>query len=111
MLDLSTFTNNYYEIKLIDGTVLQLARPTQALQETLLKIKELSAQMQEGEAINWTMETVVRVLNRNVNDRTFTLEDLDKEGIDLSIGLLIIKDYFTYWNDEVLQKVDFPKAQ
>ena len=105
MLDLSKiYKDNYYEVRLIDGTELKLKRPTQAMVEVAMEM--MNDDTNDKEAVKRISQLFARILNRNTDDKVFTREDLIEE-YDINIIVYVIKDYFEYWNKEVADKVDF----
>jgi len=105
MLDLTKiYKEKYYEIKLIDGTELKLKRPTQAMVEYTLNLRDLKDN--DKETLHAITGMFVRVLNRNTEDRVFTNEEIDNE-YDTQIIAFVIQDYFEFWQKDVNEKVDF----
>lgn len=112
MLDLA-FTDKTYEIKLADGTILNLNRPTQAIQETLINIKSLMDAKGEDaalEAMNVIMNVFTRILNRNTEGMKFE-QDKIKEDYDIGVAMIVLQDYFTFWNKEIQEQVSFRQSQ
>ena len=107
MLDLSVI-NIPYELILEDGTKLHLKRPTQSLQEAIVKLKPLIAKPEKNlvQVMDASLEIFTRILNRNTEDVEFDVEQV-KEEYDMTIAMLVVNDYFAYWNKEVAQKVNF----
>ncbi len=107
MLDLSSYqTVDYYEVRLIDGTELQLNRPTQAMIEYVINIETLSNADKNAEAIKAFTNLFARILNRNINGKTFKAEEL-AEQYDFAVVVILIKDYFNYWKADTEDKVAF----
>lgn len=105
MLDLASVNNKYYEVKLIDGTLLKLKRPTQAMQNSLLTLKDAGSE----NAINSMLALFIRIINRNTENKIFTSDDF--EDYDIALTTLVIKDYFEFWSKEVMQLVNFQQPQ
>lgn len=111
MLDLSTvLSTDYYRIKLADGRELELRRPTQALQETLMSLKDINPEKVDEATLVVLMNIFVRILNRNVNGYEFTYDEIAEE-YDVVIALFTIQDYFSYWNQEIEANVNFHVSQ
>lgn len=112
MLDLTTALKTpLYEIKTMDGEVLELKRPTQALQETILSLGGSNIENLDDDAsIHIMMEIFVRILNRNTAGRVFTFEEVSEE-YDVVIAIVVINDYFAYWNKEIAENVNFLVSQ
>lgn len=111
MLDLTSAFSALYQVKLFDGTVLSLKRPTQALQETILRLQKLGEDAKNSEKImRETMAIFTRILNRNSEGIEFTQEQIE-EDYDYSVALLVIGDYLKYYNQEVVSKINFQVTQ
>lgn len=111
MLDLSVVLNTKaYEVKLIDGKILHLKRPTQAIQEMLVKMEMLAKQNDNEKIFGIITSVFTRILNRNEDNIIFT-EDKIKEEYDLALQMILLKDYFEYWNKDVSDNVNFQVSQ
>lgn len=111
MLDLTATFSELYQVKLFDGTELNLKRPTQALQETVLRLQKMGEDAKNSEKImKETMAIFTRILNRNTDGITFTQEQVE-EDYDYSVALLVIGDYLKFYADEVTKRVNFRTAQ
>ena len=111
MLDLTTAFDALYQVKLLDGTVLSIKRPTQALQESIMHLQKLGEDASNVDAVfNETMAIFCRILNRNTDGIQFEQEDIEDE-YDFSLALLVIGDYFKFYSQEVARKVNFRTAQ
>lgn len=111
MLDLTTAFGELYQVKLIDGTVLDLKRPTQALQESIIKLQMMAENSNDtSKVLEATMDIFRRVLNRNTQGEDFTLKGI-KEDYDYTIALMVIADYLKYYADEVSKSVNFRAVQ
>ena len=110
MLDLTALNANLYQIKMADSNTLTLKRPTQALYQSIIKIGELAkGEIDEG-IINQAMEIFARVLNRNTDNKSFSLGELEKE-YDFTVALMVISDYMKYYAEEIANTVNFQPAQ
>ena len=89
MIDLSKKSTELYKIKLEDGTILKLKKPTQAMLVTMM---EMSKAQEELEVLNELFSLITRIFNRNVNNMTFTQEEIE-EMLDLEIAMEIVQDY------------------
>lgn len=111
MLDLTAAFSELYEVRLFDGTTLQLKRPTQALQESIMRLQEMGSDAKNSTKImKETIAIFCRVLNRNTQEITFTQEQLE-DDYDYSVALLVIGDYLQFYANEVAQKVNFRTTQ
>lgn len=104
MLDLSLINNDeLFEVKLIDGRILHLKRPTQSLQSFLIILLD-NNNLKDSEMLDSIFKAFTRILNRNEEGIAFNAEDLAEEyGVE--VAAIVINDYFTYWNEKT--KVDF----
>ena len=110
MLDLAALNANLYQIKMADGETLTLKRPTQALFESIIKIGELSKNSTDSKVMEQVMEIFCRILNRNTDNKSFTLGEL-QDDYDFTVALMVIGDYMKYYADEITAKVNFQVAQ
>lgn len=110
MLDLAALNANLYQIKMADGETLTLKRPTQALFESIIKIGELSKNSTDSKVMEQVMEIFCRILNRNTDNKSFTLGEL-QDDYDFTVALMVIGDYMKYYADEITAKVNFQLAQ
>ncbi|MDY3368405.1 hypothetical protein [Zhenhengia yiwuensis] len=89
MIDLSKNTE-LYKIKLEDGTVLKLKKPTQSM---LVQMMEMSQTKEKDyEIVTKLFELLTRIFNRNTNDMAFTQKQIE-EMLDLEIAMKIVQDY------------------
>lgn len=111
MLDLTAICGSMYEIKLLDGKVYKLRRPTQALYEKLMRVSEMAQDEGKIEGVmNETVSLLAQVLNRNTEGTEFTSEQLEDE-YDFTIAMTVIGDYMKFYADEIQSRVNFPAAQ
>lgn len=110
MLDLTPM-NRHYEIRLLDGDTLNLKRPTQAMYETIINLRDMrERENNELQILAAFSNLFTRILNRNEEGRTFTAEEL-RDNYDFQVVTYVIQDYFTYWQKEVEEEVNFPQDQ
>lgn len=89
MIDLSKNTE-LYKIKLEDGTVLKLKKPTQSM---LVQMMEMSQTKEKDyEIVTELFNLLTRIFNRNTNDMAFTQKQIE-EMLDLEIAMKIVQDY------------------
>lgn len=111
MLDLSKIgKNKYYEVRLIDGTELKLNRPTQRMLQYMINIQDLANDNKDMETIKAFNELFAWILNRNTDGKVYKAEQIADE-YDFAIIGLLIKDYFSFWNEDVANIVNFPQNQ
>lgn len=111
MLDLTTAYSKLYQVKLFDGTVLSLYRPTQKLQKRIIELQKLGSDSSTSAlAIDETFNVFTEVINRNKENITFNREELE-EDFDYSVALLVIGDYLNYYAKEIARQVNFQVTQ
>lgn len=110
MLDLTLIKEDYYEIRLADGTELHLKRPTQALFQFSMVLEGLVKSDKHTETMEAFTQLFARVLNRNIEGKTFEAEVLANE-YDPNVMSYVIQDYFNFYNKEVDSKVNFLQNQ
>lgn len=104
MLDLTAaVSTELYEIKMLDGKVLHLKRPTQALQQTIVQMK---SDDDESNLVEVITAIFVRIINRNTEGITYTEKDFE-EDYDITLIGMVVQDYFEYWTKEIMNKVNF----
>lgn len=94
MIDLSTRGKKFlYPIKLTDGTILKLYRPTQGM---LIKMLDFAEAAQNdappADLLDSIYSLLVDIFNRNTEKRVFTKEEIE-DMVDLSTSALVITDY------------------
>ena len=111
MLDLTTLCGNLYEIKMADGEVLHLKRPTQGMYQRMI---DLGQETNNGENTTAVMEIAMdmftKIINQNDKGKQFTQEELSKD-YNFTIALMVMNDYMTYYANEIGNKVNFQPAQ
>lgn len=111
MLDLTNAFGELYQVKLFDGTVLNLKRPTQALMNEIINLQKMGASTKNiDKLMKETMAIFVRVLNRNDDDIEYTVDGIGSD-YDYSVALLVIGDYLKYYSQEISNKVNFQVVQ
>lgn len=94
MLDLGKVKQEQYKIKLADGTVLKLKKPTQAMLITLYEMKNLE-DSEDIEVLEKLSEFLLRIFNRNLNDIIYTKDDIE-EMLDIESTMIFLNDYFDF---------------
>lgn len=90
MIDLSKRKQELYKIKLEDGTILKLKKPTQAMLMTMIDLSQ--EREDENEVLKGVFDVLTKVFNRNTDNRVFSQEEI-QEMLDLEIAMEILKDY------------------
>ena len=101
MLDLSNIVNaQLYELILEDKSILHIKAPSYSMVQEL----EMLTKMQNNadESIKVIGNIVVRIFNRNTDNRTFSLDDIG----DMPFQMLqyIITDYLEFFKGDVTKK-------
>lgn len=94
MLDLGKLKQDLYKIKLADGTILKIKKPTHAMLLTMVEFRNIDGK-EDIELLDDLYTLILRILNRNTNDIEFSMEDI-QEMFDLDTTLLILKDYMDF---------------
>ena len=98
ILDLSVFKEQTLDIKLLDGTQINIKKPNQKFMIKLLGFKEEASKRSNSvDSLELMKELVLDVLNFNKNGRKFTAEDI--ADYDLVIQQAIIKAYTNFINE------------
>ena len=90
MLDLSKITQEYYQIKLPNKTILKLKKPTQSMLRTMLEIA--NSDMEETEMLDYVYVMITRMFNRNINDIQFTREDIE-DMLPIDTAMIVLRYY------------------
>ena len=100
MLDLNVFQERYFDIKLVDGRVVNLPKPSQ---RTMLKIAKLEEDLRKqgnnsSVVLKAMNELVVYLLNTNKEGHEFTLEWV-MDTIPVQVVGVIFEKYMEFAND------------
>lgn len=91
MLDLQALKATApYQIKMEDGTVLNIKLPSQQLLEKMVALEDYIGKT--ADAIEAIYDIVVQIFNNNTNGLCFTIGSI-KENYDFIICSYIIQDY------------------
>lgn len=104
MLDLTMMNNELYEVRLLDGKELQLKRPTQKMYEEILLLNEKKET--DRQTLRIFSNVFASILNRNVEGIEYKAAELAND-YDLAVMGVLIKDYFSFWNNELTEKINF----
>ena len=97
MLDLAKLQQNFYKIKLLDGTILQIPKPSQLLLRKMMELENVDNTFENSSTliIKEIYNILFEIFNTNKNGIKYTLEDIEKM-FDLSTALIVIKDYINF---------------
>ena len=110
MLDLTVVCGSMYEIKMLDGKILKLKRPTQRLYESIIALGEKTNKDFDSSLLGAAMDLFVEILNRNSEGIAFDRKALEKD-YDFSVALLVMNDYMRFYANEIGTNVNFQPAQ
>lgn len=94
MLDLGKLKQDLYKIKLDDGTILKIKKPTQAMLLTMVEFRNAD-EKEDIELLGDLYALMLRIFNRNTNDIEFSMEDM-QEMFALETALIVLKDYMDF---------------
>lgn len=94
MLDLGKIKQDLYKIKLADGTILKIKKPTQAMLLTMVEFRNAD-EKEDIELLGDLYALMLRIFNRNTNDIEFSMEDM-QEMFALETALIVLKDYMDF---------------
>ena len=100
MLDLTVLVEKYFEIKMPDGEVVSIKKPTQKMALDLSNNKELIEAEKNKDiekVIKIINDRVMIVLNHNKEGRVFKAEELT--DLNLDIIKLIVEGYLQWVKD------------
>lgn len=101
MIDLSrTVKSKLFPIKLVDGEIIKLKAPSQKM---LIDMVEMNDSVDVEEQLKTAYEILLQILNRNINDRHFNLEQVNDE-IDLQTAMIVIEEYLKFFYEDVQKK-------
>lgn len=94
MLDLGKIKQDLYKIKLADGTILKIKKPTQAMLLTMVEFRNAD-EKEDIELLGDLYALMLRIFNRNTNDIKFSMDDI-QEMFALETALIVLKDYMDF---------------
>lgn len=94
MLDLRKIKQDLYKIKLADGTILKIKKPTQAMLLTMVEFRNAD-EKEDIELLGDLYVLMLRIFNRNTNDIEFSMDDI-QEMFALETALIVLKDYMDF---------------
>jgi len=106
MIDLSVLNNRTFDIKLQDGTELNIRKPSNELfKETFRMVKLMEANGEDDKKVSAIYIFLMKIFNRNMNNIKFTQSQLE-ELIDIDVAMYLIREYQSFLN-EVVQSINF----
>lgn len=100
MLDLNVFQEQYLDIKLFDGSVINLPKPTQ---KTILKLTKFEQDLKKNETNSEKMlasfsDFIVFILNTNKEGKEFTNAWVE-ENLSFTMCKAILEGYMSFANE------------
>lgn len=95
-LDLRVFQEEYFELTLLDGTVIHLRKPTQAIMLKLMEISTIDKKDAVG-ILAAFVDVVATILGNNREGRKFAAEDIADYGFAMQKA--IIETYTEFANE------------
>lgn len=97
ILDLNTFIDQYFELKMLDGEVLKLKKPSQAM---LVRIMAYEQSMKKAEknpqgVILALIDLLTDVLNNNANGREFEKKFVE-DTFDINMAMAVLRAYMDF---------------
>lgn len=96
ILDLTAFKAELFELKLLDGTVLYLRKPTQAIFMQFLGFQNFD-KSDPKVVLDVLRDMVLAILNTNTAGRNFTAEDI--ADYDFGIMQAVVQGYSEFINE------------
>ena len=98
MLDLNAFQEKTFEVKLLDGTVVELKKPSQKLVIDIMAHEEKMKNKDPKKVLNSFVNIMVEVLNNNTEGREFNRGYVEKY-FSLDLGSLFLTAYIDFVKD------------
>lgn len=96
MLDLTQLSIKTFDLKIDENTILNIRKPSNELfKDTFKMIKLIEANKEEDKLIGVIYNFIMKVFNRNLNDKKFTQQEIENL-IDIDVAMYIIKEYFNF---------------
>lgn len=91
ILDLSVYNDETLDITMLDGSVLHVKKPTQALVIQMVELAELQENKPE-KVLNGLVDLCTNILNNNKDGISFAADDV-KNQFDIVLISAIVKAY------------------
>lgn len=95
MIDLGSKKRKLYFIKLKDGKVLKIKMPTRSMLVDLINFRNMDADT-DLEIMEELYDFMLKIFNRNENDRVFTTEEIEDMFDDINLAIYVLKDYLNF---------------
>ena len=98
MLDFSAYVEETLDVKLADGNVIHLKKPTELLVVQMIRMREVDEKTDPLVVLATLNKVALNVLNNNADGLSFTLQSVAELPMDIKAG--IVKGY-TDWAVEL----------
>lgn len=99
ILDLQSFQQRTHEVRLFDGEVIRLTKPSQKLVIDILAYEEkMKASNNTRDVLDSFASLIVDILNTNQEGRKFTRAYVDKY-FNFEIGMVFVESYIEFVQD------------
>ncbi|UVX70647.1 MAG: hypothetical protein [Bacteriophage sp.] len=99
MLDLSVFKEKTFELKLFDGEVLNLKRPSHRQVINMMAYEQTFKNKNNHKNVEKMVSTfsqmILDILNNNVEGKTFD-QDYVEEYFDFNLGMTLVQAYMEF---------------
>lgn len=94
VLDLSVYSQETFDITMLDGSVLHIKKPSQAIVIEMMRLSNVATDNQIA-LLEGMTEICAIILNNNQEGKTFT-EEWIIENLDITLITAIVKGYTDY---------------
>lgn len=100
ILDLTQFQEKFMEMKLLDGSELNLKKPTQAIVISLMAFEQKAKECKKdvNKMLTLMDDMMILILNHNKEGRVFSMADLG-DSYTFEIQMAIIQAYTKFMNE------------
>ena len=96
MLDLQSFKEKSFELKMFDGELLKIKRPSQGMVIEMMGYEDTFKKNKNPKnMLDGFSSMILDILNNNLNDKKFTKEYVN-EQFDLSTGMALVQAYMNF---------------
>lgn len=99
-LDLTVFKEDTFDIKLLDGSMIKIKKPSQKMFMEFIAYQDMKTDNQE-EVIQALDILIIKIINNNTDGKEFTIEQLD---FTFDMKLAIMQAYVNFITNLVNQK-------
>ena len=102
MLDLSVFQQKTFEVKLMDGQIIHLLKPSQKMLLQMMSYEAEFKDMNEKKDLEKIFDTfssmILNILNNNNDEKVFNKEYVDK-FFNFEVGQTLMNAYMGFVNE------------